>query len=99
MLRCYRLKSDGSFSAFDPITLPEFTIHGVFYVHNGFLYYYTAAQNQPDSVQLWQLNPADGSSTLLAEDGLADYPALSFGLHGILVGTGAENPLYLPNSE
>ena len=99
VLRCYRLKSAGSLSASDPITLPEFTIHGDFYVHNGFLYYYTATQNQPDSVQLWRLNPADGSSTLLAEDGLTDYPALSFGQHGILVGTGAENPLYLPNSE
>lgn len=97
VLRCYSPKPDGSISPSDPISLPEFTIHGDFYVHNGFLYYYTVQKNQPDSVQLWQLNPTDGKSTLLAENGLSNYPALSFGQHGILVGTGAEAPLYLPN--
>ena len=96
MLQCYSPEPDGSFSASDPISLPEFTVRGAFYVHNGYLYYYTATQNQPDSVQLWQLNPENGESTLLAEDGLSDYPALSFGQHGILVGTGTESPLYLP---
>ena len=98
-LRCYTPKPDGSIAASDPISLPEFTIHGVFYVHNGLLYYYTATQNQPDSVQLWRLNPENGENTLLAEDGLSDYPALSFGPHGILVGTSTESPLYLPDSE
>lgn len=97
VLRCYTPKPDGSIAASEPISLPEFTIHGDFYVHNGFLYYYTMQQNQPDSVQLWQLNPADGESVLLAEDGLSDYPALSFGPHGILVGTSADAPLYLPD--
>ncbi len=99
VLRCYTPKSDGSISASDSITLPEYTIHGAFYVHSGFLYYYTATQNQPDSVQLWQLNPEDGESTLLAEDGLSDYPELSFGTHGILVGTSPTTPLYFPDSE
>lgn len=99
VLRCYTPKPDGSIAASDPISLPEFTIHGAFYVHNGLLYYYTATQNQPDSVQLWRLNPKNGESTLLAEDGLSDYPALSFGQHGILVGTSTESPLYLPDSE
>ena len=99
VLRCYSPKPDGSISASNPISLPEFTVHGAFYVHNGYLYYYTVEQNQPDSVQLWQLNPTDEKSTLLAEDGLSDYPALSFGQHGILVGTGTESPLYLPDSE
>ena len=97
MLRCYTPKPDGSFAASEPIPLPEFTIHRDFYVHNGLLYYYTVQQNQPDSVQLWQLNPENGECTLLAEDGLSDYPELSFGQHGILVGTGAESPLYLPD--
>ena len=99
VLRCYSPKPDGSISASNPISLPEFTVHGAFYVHNGYLYYYMVEQNQPDSVQLWQLNPTDEKSTLLAEDGLSDYPALSFGQHGILVGTGTESPLYLPDSE
>ena len=97
VLQCYTPKPDGSISASDSITLPEYTIHGAFYVHSGFLYYYTATQNQPDSVQLWQLNPEDGESTLLAEDGLSDYPELSFGAHGILVGTNPTTPLYLPD--
>lgn len=97
VLRCYSPMPDGSISPSDPISLPEFTVHGDFYVHNGFLYYYTVQKNQPDSVQLWQLNPTDGKSTLLEENGLSNYPALSFGQHGILVGTGAETPLYLPN--
>ena len=96
VLQRYTPKPDGSIAASDSISLPEYTIRGAFYVHNGYLYYYTVAQNQPDSVQLWQLNPENGESTLLAEDGLSDYPALSFGQHGILVGTGAESPLYLP---
>ncbi len=99
VLRCYTPNPDGSISASAPISLPEFTIHGVFYVHNGYLYYYTAEQNQPDSVQLWRLNPENGESTLLAEDGLSEYPTLSFGQHGILVGTSTESPLYLPDSE
>ena len=47
----------------------------------------------------WSLNPENGESTLLAENGLSDYPVLSFGQHGILVGTGAESPLYLPDPE
>ena len=99
VLRCYTPKPDGSISAAEPISLPEFTIHGAFYVHNGYLYYYTVTQNQPDSVQLWRLNPEDGESTLLAEDGLSDYPELSFGPHGILVGTNAASPLYFPDPE
>ena len=99
VLRRYSPAPDGSFSASDPISLPEYTIRGAFYVHNGYLYYYTVQKNQPDSVQLWQLNPENGESTLLAEDGLSDYPELSFGQHGILVGTNAEAPLYLPDSE
>lgn len=99
VLRFYSPEPDGSFSASDPIPLPEYTIHGAFYVHNGYLYYYTVEQNQPDSVQLWRLNPENGESTLLAENGLSDYPVLSFGQHGILVGTGAESPLYLPDPE
>ena len=99
VLQCYTPKPDGSISASDSITLPEYTIHGAFYVHSGYLYYYTVQQNQPDSVQLWQLNPETGESTLLAEDGLSDYPELSFGPHGILVGTSAAAPLYFPDSE
>ncbi len=99
VLQCYTPKPDGSFTASEPIALPEFTIHRDFYVHNGLLYYYTVQQNQPDSVQLWQLNPENGESTLLAEDGLSDYPSLSFGQHGILVGTSAEAPLYLSDPE
>ena len=99
MLQCYTPKPDGSIAESAPISLPEYTIRGAFYVHNGYLYYYTVQQNQPDSVQLWQLNPEDGESALLAEDGLSDYPELSFGQHGILVGTSAAAPLYFPDSE
>lgn len=97
ILRCCSPKYNGSISVSDPISLPEFTIPGEFYVHNDCLYYYTVQQNQPDSVQLWRLNPTDGKQELLAEDGLSNYPALSFGQHGILVGTSAEAPLYLPD--
>ncbi len=99
VLQCYTPKPDGSIAASDSISLPEYTIRGAFYVRSGFLYYYTATQNQPDSVQLWQLNPENGESTLLSEDGLSDYPALSFGPHGILVGTSVATPLYLPDLE
>ena len=80
-------------------TLPEYTIHGAFYVHSGYLHYYMVQKNQPDFVQLWQLNPETGESTLLAEDGLSDYPELSFGAHGILVGTSPTTPLYFPAPE
>lgn len=99
VLRCYTPKSDGSLSASEPIFLPEYTIPGAFYVHSGFLYYYTVQKNQPDFVQLWQLNPETGESTLLAEDGLSDYPELNFGAHGILVGTSPTTPLYFPAPE
>ena len=99
VLRCYTPKPDGSLSASEPISLPEYTIHGAFYVHSGYLYSYTVQKNQPDSVQLWQLNPETGESTLLAEDGLSDYPELSFGAHGILVGTSPTTPLYFPDPE
>lgn len=95
VLTCYTPEADGSLSVAASISLPDHTMHGDIYVHNGLVYYYTIQGSSGNSL-LWALDPSSGKSVQLTEQSISDYPAPGWGENGFILAAVPDTPLYIP---